>query len=122
MTGKQTRRDCTLSNEVMILVVLALGFFTELPIRMVYKACRRLRRGESSPARSSLCMARQRLGSEPVEALHQLAVRPLATPETPGEFFRGLRKVSLVELGTHVEFAFVFGGWKDHEKNLAKQL
>ena len=25
MTGKQTKRDCTLSNEVMILVVLALG-------------------------------------------------------------------------------------------------
>ena len=158
MTGKQTKRDCTLSNRVMILVVLALGLFTELPIRMVYKACRRLRHGESSPARSSLCMARQRLGSEPLVALHQLVVRPLATPETPGAFYRGLRKVaidgtvldvpdcdahqhlgrssgsrgkgtfpqirkvSLVELGTHIEFAFVFGGWKDHEKNLAKQL
>jgi hypothetical protein len=86
-------------------------------------------------------------------ALHQLIVRPLATPGTPGAFYRGLRKVaidgtvlgvpdceehrhlgrssgsrgkgafpqsrkvSLVELRTHVEFAFVFGGWKDHEKN-----
>ncbi len=30
-TGKQTRRACRLSNEVMIWVVLAMGLFTELP-------------------------------------------------------------------------------------------
>ena len=54
MTGKQTKRDCTLSNEVMILVVLALGLFTELPIRMVFKACRRLRHGESSPCSATI--------------------------------------------------------------------
>jgi len=157
-TGKQTTRVCTLTNEVMIWVVLAMGLFTELPIRQVFKACRRLRHGEDSPARSSLCVARQRLGSEPLVALHKLVVRPLATPQTPGAFYRGmrkvaidgtvldvpdcdahqhfgrstgsrgegpfpqLRKVSLVELGTHVEFAFVYGGWHDSEKKLVEQL
>lgn len=91
-TGKQTTRVCTLTNEVMIWVVLAMGLFTELPIRQVFKACRRLRHGEDSPARSSLCVARQRLGSEPLVALHKLVVRPLATPQTPGAFYRGMRR------------------------------
>ncbi|MEO8493792.1 MAG: hypothetical protein ABI614_01890 [Planctomycetota bacterium] len=103
-------------------------------------------------------MARQRLGSTPLVALHRLVVKPLATPQTPGAFYRGLRKVaidgtvldvpdcdahqhggrssgsrgegplpqvrkvSLVELGTHIEFAFVDGGWKDAEKKLVEQL
>jgi hypothetical protein len=36
--------------------------------------------------------------------------------------FPQVRKVSLVELGTHVEFAFVFGGWHDSEKKLVEGL
>jgi hypothetical protein len=157
-TNKQTKRVCDLTNEVMIWVVLAMGLFTEMPIRQVFKAARRLRHGEPSPARSTLCVARQRLGSEPLVALHRLVVKPMATENTPGAFYRGMRKVaidgtvldvpdceahqhlgrssgsrgegpfpqvrkvSLVELGTHIEFAFVYGGWKDSEKSLVKQL
>jgi hypothetical protein len=103
-------------------------------------------------------MARQRLGSEPLVALHKLVVRPLATPQTIGAFYNGMRKVaidgtvldvpdcdahqhlgrssgsrgkgpfpqvrkvSLVELGTHIEFAFVYGGWHDSEKKLVEGL
>lgn len=157
-SGKQNKRSCSLTHDVMIWVVLAMGLFTELPIRQVFKACRRLRRGEDSPARSSLCVARQRLGSEPLVALHKMVAKPLANEHTLGAFYRGLRKVaidgtvldvpdcdahqhlgrasggrgegpfpqvrkvSLVELGTHVEFAFVFGGWKDSETKLVEQL
>jgi hypothetical protein len=157
-TGKQSTRVMKLANEIMIWVVLAMGLFTEMPIRQVFKVSRRLRKGEVSPARSSLCVARQRLGSEPLVELHRLVVKPLATPETPGAFYRGMRKVafdgtvldvpdcdahqhfgrssgsrgegpfpqvrkvSLVELGTHIEFAFVYGGWKDSEKKLVEPL
>lgn len=157
-TGKLPKRVCSLTNEVMIWVVLAMGLFTEMPIRQVFKVSRRLRNGEPSPARSSLCMARQRLGSEPLVELHRLVVKPLATPETPGGFYRGMRKVafdgtvldapdceahqhlgrssgsrgegpfpqvrkvSLVELGTHIEFGFTYGGWKDSEKKLVEEL
>lgn len=103
-------------------------------------------------------MARQRLGSEPVVALFNTLVTHLATPQTIGAFYRGMRKVgidgtvlnvpdcnahqhfgrassgkgkgpfpqvrkvSLVELGTHVEFAFVFGGWHDSERKLVEEL
>jgi hypothetical protein len=157
-TDKLPKRACDLTNDVMIWVVLAMGLFTDLPIRQVFKAARRLRHGESSPARSTLCVARQRLGSEPLVALHKLIVKPLATAQTPGAFYRGMRKlgidgtvldapdceahqhlgrssgsrgegpfpqirkVSLVELGTHIECAFVYGGWKDSENKLVEQL
>lgn len=156
--NKQSVRRCKLTYEIMILVVLAMGLFTELPIRQVFKACRKIRNGEASPCRSALCMARQRLGSEPLVTLFESVVKPMATEETPGAFYKGMRKVaidgtvldvadceahqhlgrssgskgegpfpqvrkvSLVELGTHIEIAFVYGGWKDSERKLVKDL
>jgi Insertion element 4 transposase N-terminal/Transposase DDE domain len=144
-TGRTNQRRCTLTHEVVCWVVLAMGLLTELPIRQVFKHARRLRFGEESPHRSSLCVARQRLGIAPVRRLFEQTVRPLARPETPGAFYRGfrlmgidgvvfdvpdsdvnaaafgrpsagprgdgafpqVRKLSLVELGTHAEVAVV---------------
>jgi hypothetical protein len=144
-TGRVNSRRCRLTHEVVLWVVLAMGLLTELPIRQVFKAARRLRKGEESPHRSTLCVARQRLGVAPVRHLFLQVARPLAHPETPGAFYRGLRlmgvdgtvydvpdsednaavfarpsagprgagafpqvrKLSLVELGTHVEVALV---------------
>ncbi|MGI9428052.1 MAG: IS4 family transposase [Bythopirellula sp.] len=144
-TGRVNPRACQLPHEVMLWVILAMGIFTNLPIRQVFKQTRFARRGEVSPCRSSLCHARQRLGVAPVRRLFHETVHPLATPETPGAFYQGmrlmgidgvvlnlpdrpandttfgrpsggdrgegafpqLRKVSLVELGTHVETAFL---------------
>jgi hypothetical protein len=156
--GKVNGRACKLSHEVIMWVVLGMGLLTHLPIRQVFRHARRLRPDERTPARSSLCEGRKRLGVEPVQRLHAEVVGPLATPQTPGAFYRGLRlvgidgtvmdvpdsdanqifgrssgsrgdapfpqirKVSLVELGTHVEFAFVSGGWNESEKKLAPSL
>lgn len=36
--------------------------------------------------------------------------------------FPQVRKASLVELGTHVELAFAYGGWSQGEQTLARQL
>ena len=143
-TKRVNPRACKLTHVVMLWVVLAMGILTDLPIRQVFKHARRLRMGEEAPHRSSLCVARQRLGVRPVRRLFQEVVHPLANPETPGGFYRGLRlmgidgtvlnvpdspanaktfgrpsggdrgdgafpqvlKLSLVELGTHVEVAF----------------
>ena len=158
-TGRVNSRACRLTHEVMLWLVLAMGLFTHLPIRQVFKQSRRSRAGERTPCRSALCLARQRLGVEPVQALFQQVVHPLATHDTPGAFYRGLRrmgidgtildapdseanaaafarssggrgggafpqvrKVSLVELGTHVEVAFSVGGWQDDERTLARPL
>jgi hypothetical protein len=159
MTHRFNGRSCVLSHEVMLWVVVAMGVLTDLPIRQVFKHARRLRPGEKTPARSSLCVARGRLGVAPVRQLFHNVVHPLATPDTPGTFYRGMRlvgcdgsifdvpdseanakafhratgsrgdgafpqvrKVSLVELGTHVEFAFAAGGWQDSEQVLAEKL
>jgi hypothetical protein len=92
-TGRVNGRACELTQEVMLWVVLAMGLLTHLPIRQVFRHARRLRAGEKCPARSSLCLARQRLGLEPVKALHAAVVRPLATPETPGAFYRQWRLI-----------------------------
>lgn len=158
-TGRDKQRACRLSHRVMLWIVLALGVFTHLSIRQVFKHARRMRADEKTPSRSNLCEARQRLGVEPVQRVFELVVRPLATPQTPGAFYKGLRlmgidgtvedvpdtpanaerfgrssggrgdsafpqvrKVSLVELGTHVEVAMVIGGWHDSEQALVKQL
>jgi hypothetical protein len=144
-TGRINSRSCRLTHEVVLWVVLAMGLLTDLPIRQVFKHARRLRKGEESPHRSSLCVARQRLGVAPVRHLFTQVVRPLARPGTPGAFYHDLRlmgvdgtifdvpdsaanaavfacpsagprgkgafpqvrKLSLVELGTHVEVALV---------------
>lgn len=94
-TGRVNRHRCKLNNEVMLWVVLAMGLFTTLPIRQVFKQARRMHNEERSPPRSSLCEARKRLGVEPIKYLHEHVVRPLATPETPGAFWRGLRWVGI---------------------------
>jgi hypothetical protein len=94
-TGRVNSRRCMLTHEVVCWVVLAMGLLTDLPIRQVFKHARRLRHGEESPDRSSLCVARQRLGVAPVRYLFDHVVRPLARPETPGAFYRGLRLMGI---------------------------
>jgi len=88
---KVNERSCSLTHDVMLWVVLAMGLLTNMPIRQVFKHARRMRVDEKSPARSSLCEARKRLGVEPVQALFDRVVRPLATPESPGAFYHGMR-------------------------------
>lgn len=143
-TNRLNPRACTLTHEVTLWIMLAMGILTDLPIRQVFKHARRMRLGEKTPCRSSLCVARQRLGIAPVRILFQDVARPLATPTTPGASYKGLRlmgidgtvldvpdspmnarlfgrmtgprgdgafpqirKLSLVELGTHAEVALV---------------
>jgi hypothetical protein len=151
-TGCLDARRCTLTFEVACWLVLAMGVLTELPLCHVFKASRRLYRGEDTPHRSSLCRARQRLGVAPMRLLFERLARPLATLLTPGAFYKGLRlmgmdgvlytvpdsdanaaafgypqggrgkgafpqirKLSLVELGTHAEQAFALKGLKEKE-------
>jgi hypothetical protein len=151
-TGCLDARCCTLTFEVTCWLVLAMGILTDLPIRQVFKAARRLYPDEDTPHRSSLCRARQRLGVAPVRLLFERLARPLASVLTPGAFYKGLRlmgidgviytvadsqsnaaafgypkggrgsgafpqvrKLSLVELSTHAEQAFVLKGIREKE-------
>jgi Insertion element 4 transposase N-terminal/Transposase DDE domain len=153
-------RACVLTREVIFWVVLAMGIWTDLPIRQVFKASRRLRPDEATPHRSSLCVARQRLGLAPVRCLFQRTARCLASLATPGAFYKNwrlmaidgtvlsvpdseanaaafgypgggrgsgarpqIRKLSLVEVGTHAEVALIVKGIKHSgERCLARAL
>ena len=64
-TGRRNSRRCRLTHEITLWTLLAMGMFTDVPIRQVFKLSRRLRAGERSPHRSSLCVARKRLGVAP---------------------------------------------------------
>src|SRR6266542_3656113 len=57
-TGCFDTRRCRLTREVIFWVLLAMGLLTDLPIRQVFKQARRLWPGETTPHRSSLCLAR----------------------------------------------------------------
>jgi hypothetical protein len=158
-TGRVDSRSCQLTYEVVFWVVLAMGLFTDVPLRQVFKLSRRLRIGERSPHRSSLCAARKRLGVAPVRNLFERIVRPLARPGTPGAFAFGLRlvgldstvydlpdsaandaafgrpgggrgdgafpqirKLSLVELGTHAELGLVLKAHRCNERTMVAGL
>jgi hypothetical protein len=159
-TGRVSTRSCVLTYEVILWVVLAMGVLTDLPLRQVFKHARRLRKGEESPPRSNLCMARRRLGVAPLRHLFEQTVRPLAQPTTPGAFYRGgrlmgldgtvydvpdsqanaaafgrpsagsrgvgafpqIKKLSLVELGTHVEVAFLVKHCRCGERAMVEAL
>ena len=94
-TGCLDARRCTLTFEIACWMVLAMGVLTDLPLRQVFKACRRLYPGEDTPHRSSLCRARQRLGVGPVRLLFERIARPLADALTPGSFYAGLRLMGI---------------------------
>jgi hypothetical protein len=158
-TGRVNSRRCRLTHQVVLRLLLAMGLFTDVPIRQVFKLSRRLRLGERSPHRSSLCVARQRLGVAPVRHLFEQVVRPLARPRTPGAFafgwrlmgldstvydvpdsaandaafgrpgggrgdgaFPQVRKLSLVELGTHAEIALVLKAHRCNERTMVAGL
>lgn len=158
-TGRVNPRLCELTHEVTLWIVLAMGILTDLPIRQVFKHARRFHLGEGTPGRSNLCEARKRLGVPPVRQLFHEVARPLAKPDTPGAFYKGLhlvsidgtvldvpdspinarvfgrttggrgdgafpqiRKLSLVESGTHAELAFVLKPCRRSEVVMAPGL
>jgi hypothetical protein len=158
-TGRVNSRRCRLTHQVVLRLLLAMGLFTDVPIRQVFKLSQRLRLGERSPHRSSLCVARQRLGVAPVRHLFEQVVRPLARPQTPGAFafgwrlmgldstvydvpdsaandaafgrpgggrgdgaFPQVRKLSLVELGTHAELGVVLKAHRCNERTMVAGL
>lgn len=160
--GLVQERSCRLTHCVMLWVVLAMGLFTDAPIRQVFRECRRHHGPERTPTRSALCRGRQRLGTHAIRRLFALVVRLRCCPAVSGGFYEGYRlmgidgslfttpdtpvnerafgrprggsssesqggfpqvgKVSLVELGSHVEYAFVVRPIDRGEPTMALRL
>lgn len=154
-------RKAMLDYETTLWIVLAMGIFTDLPIRDV---CRFAWAKPSVhlPGRSALCRARQRLGAEPLRQLHRSVVEPLGKSSSDGSHYKHLHlvgidgcllntpdtqsneqafgrprggndrnsqgafpqvgKMSLVELGTHVELAIHLRAHHQGEETIAYRM
>ncbi|MGW6395770.1 IS4 family transposase [Streptomyces sp. NPDC055103] len=94
--AEQRRR--LLPARLVVYFVLALCLFARESYEEVLRVLTSGIPGSRSLARvnrSSLCRARSRLGEDVLETLFREVAGPLATPDTPGAWWRGLRLLAL---------------------------
>jgi len=99
---KSSRRERELPAHVVVYYVMALGLYMNCPCREVLRCLlegvRWLRGPETDCAvtgDSGISQARTRLGWRPLRQLHDEVVRPVATTDTRGAWYRQWRLVSL---------------------------
>ncbi|AWM36724.1 hypothetical protein GobsT_54310 [Gemmata obscuriglobus] len=85
---------CRLLNWFMLWFVVGIGLFSRDSYRQVFKWLNPFR-PKGTPERSTLCMARVRLGVAPVRRLQERVTALLATRATPGAFHHQYRLMGL---------------------------
>ena len=83
-----------LPNWFLLWFVIAIGLFSRDSYRQVFRWLQPFRR-TGTPGRSTLCMARFRLGVAPLRRLLERTVGLLGTAATPGAFHRTYRLMGL---------------------------
>lgn len=101
-TGKTSERQRDLPAHVVMYYVIAMTLYMDVSYREVLRC---LLLGvewllglgvmEKVAGKSAISQARKRLGSEPVKALHDRIVRPIALRKTLGAWYRKWRLISL---------------------------
>lgn len=100
-TGVRERRERKLPAELTVLLAVAMTLYPREALeRVLAKLLRGLRFLWPDPTfrtagKGAICQARYRLGARPLAALFHRVCRPLATPQTPGAFWFGLRLLAL---------------------------
>jgi len=101
-SGKESQRQRDLPARVMMYYAIALALYMTVSCREVLRCLLEGLQWLREPGvrlhvagRSGISQARTRLGSEPVLALHDEVVKPIATKKTKGAWYRGWRLVSL---------------------------
>ena len=106
--GRHSQRQRDLPAQAVAYYVMALSLYrginTEEVLRVVtegmeYLGANAIRR---EVGKSAISAARSRLGAGVMHSIARRALVPLATPSTPGAFYRGLRLVSLDGSGVEV--------------------
>ena len=119
-TGRESKRQRDLPAHVVVYYVIALALYMQVSYREVLRCLLEGVAWLSAPGtalkvtgKSGISQARGRLGAEPVQALHDEAVRPVAVAETRGAFYRKWRLVSLdgstMDLADTLENRTAFG-------------
>jgi hypothetical protein len=93
-TGHSRRHYKLLPAWFMVWFVVGLGLFATDCYSQVFKYFRRFRR-DRSPSRGALGEARNGLGVAPMRHLTARVVGLLATPQTPGTFYEGMRLMGI---------------------------
>lgn len=94
--GRSVKRCHRVCDEFVFFFVLTMGLFADKSYRSLARLLLPRHRGQKLPGRSTLCMARQRLGVEPFRCLAQQVLRPLADALTiPDAFYQGLRLLAI---------------------------
>ena len=109
VTGRCSQRACRLTHEVTLWIVLAMGILTDLPIRQVFKHARRLRVGEDSPHRSSLCVARNCLSEHLPCNFREFLSMPVGLVHGGRQLERGPVRRSLPPVCSHSSHAATCG-------------
>lgn len=101
-TGSATQRRRELPAHVVVYYVIALALYLQASYGEVLRCLLEGLRWLCPPGtplhitgKSGISQARSRLGWPPLVALYDAVVRPLATPQTPGAWYRSWRLVSL---------------------------
>ena len=101
-TGKASKRQRDLPAHVVIYYVIALALYMQVSYREVLRCLLEGLQWLKSPGmkvkvtgKSGISQARTRLGVEPIKALHDEVVRPIAGKGTRGTWYRQWRLVSM---------------------------
>ena len=101
-TGKASQRERRLPAPAVVYYVMALALWREAPLEEVLRVvCEGLqwlsggKAGAVQASKSAISQARSRLGPEVMEQLAQRVLRPLAPPDAPGAWYRGLRVMAV---------------------------
>ncbi|MCX6373113.1 MAG: IS4 family transposase [Actinobacteria bacterium] len=101
-TGRSSIRQRDLPAHVVVYYVIALALYMHSSCREVLRCLLEGLQWLQDPSaalrvagRSGISQARTRLGSEPLQQLHDEIVGPIAVPETKGAWYRNWRLVSL---------------------------
>ena len=101
-TGKASQRHRELPAHVVLYYVIALALYMQVSCREVLRCLIEGLQWLKKPGvrihvtgKSGISQARSRLGWEPIEALHDEIVQPMATEKTKGAWYRTWRLVSL---------------------------
>ena len=101
-TGKTSQRERELPAHVVVYYVIAMALFMNVSCREVLRCLLEgvhwlsdARGALKVTTKSGISQARSRLGSEVMQRLYEETVKPVATAQTKGAWFKGRRLVSL---------------------------
>jgi hypothetical protein len=101
-TGHEQRRHRLLPSRLVVYYVMALALFSQAGYEEVMRSLVEglawgsgWRQAWRVPSQPAISLARGRLGAAPLAELFARGCVPLATPGTPGAFWRGRRLVSM---------------------------